>query len=152
MPGPDIDLEKYLPENARISRDHEYHIPSKDDPKVGLVGITNFAVYELGDVTFVKLPTKGQELKQFEEMGEINSVKAFADLFSPVTGKVLQINEELAMHPELVISAANEADEKGGILGVRGWMLVVELTDPNELDNLMTPETYAEYLKGLEPH
>lgn len=126
----DSTLRKY-------SKEHEWI--SVDDRDVHMVGITNYAQTELGDVVFVALPEVGTEVVQFSQMGEIESVKAVSDLFSPVSGIVVEVNEALADHPELV-----NQDPLGD-----GWLLKVRLSDVNELDALMTEDKYEEMTEGL---
>lgn len=104
------------------------------------VGISDYAVGELGDIVFVSLPAVGTRLKQLEKFGEIESVKAVADLYSPVSGEVVDANFDLAMHPELI----NQMP-----FGL-GWMIKVRLDSPAELDALMDNNRYDEYLRGLE--
>lgn len=126
----DSTLRKY-------SKEHEWI--SVDDRDVHMVGITNYAQTELGDVVFVALPEVGTEVVQFSQMGEIESVKAVSDLFSPVGGVVVEVNEALADHPELV-----NQDPLG-----EGWLLKVRLSDVKELDALMTEDEYEEMTEGL---
>ena len=104
----------------------------------GRIGITDFAQKELGDVVFVELPEIGDEVKKGESFGTIESVKAASDLYAPVSGKVVEINNAVVDEPQIV----NE-DPEG-----KGWMIVVEMSDPSELDDLMTEEEYKESIKG----
>ena len=140
MPSPDFDLGKYPVENARMTPEHEYFIPSIDNPLEGLVGITDYAAHELGDVVYVQLPEVGTQLRQLVKMGEIESVKTVSDLFSPVDGEVLETNGDLLQKPESINGASLR----------EGWMLRVRITDPSQLDNLMTPESYANHLDGVQ--
>ena len=96
------------------------------------IGISDFAQDELGDIVFVELPDVGDELVQNEEFGVIESIKAVSDLYSPVSGEVVAINDDLETEPELV----NE-DSFGD-----GWLVEVELADESELDDILTPEEY----------
>ena len=100
------------------------------------MGITEFAAESLGDVVFVELPPAGTDFKQAEKTGEIESVKAVSDLYTPVSGRVVECNDDLVERPELV----NESpyDE--------GWMLRVEMEDPAEFDGLLTSEQYEAFL------
>lgn len=123
------------PENLKYSQEHEWVRMESDD--VAVVGITEFAAESLGDVVFVELPAVGDALDQFEKMGEIESVKAVSDLYSPVSGTVSQRNDELLDAPELVNDSPYDS----------GWMLQVELSDSGELDELMS---HAEYQAMLE--
>ncbi len=118
------------PDDLKYSSEHEWARVGNGD--VVEVGITNFAQDTLGDVVFVELPEIGSKVDQFDKFGEIESVKAVSDLFSPVSGTVTAVNEELEQSPELVNS-----DPYGD-----GWIMEVQLDDPSELDELMDSETY----------
>ena len=120
-----------------FSKEHEW---VRVEENTGSVGITRFAADQLGDVTFVELPRAGKEVKQFEGLCGIESVKAASDIYSPVSGKVVAVNEALDATPELV----NESPEEGA------WLAKIELADATELKNLMTREEYDEYVRGLE--
>ena len=118
------------PDDLKYSSEHEWARVGNGD--VVEVGITHYAQDSLGDVVFVELPEIGSRVDQFDKFGEIESVKAVSDLFSPVSGTVTGINEELEQSPELVNS-----DPYGD-----GWIMEVKLDDPTELDELMDSETY----------
>ena len=105
----------------------------------GVIGISEHAAHELGDITFVELPKVGKVVKQFEVVAAIESVKAASDIYAPVSGKVTKINDALDTTPEIVNESAEDA----------GWMAWIEISDQTELKNLMTQEQYAEYLKTL---
>src|SRR5207302_5737811 len=120
------------PEDSRYAKSHEYvHV----EGDVGTIGITEYAQKELGDVVFVELPQVGTQIELGDEMGSIESVKAVSELFSPVSGEVVEINEALAEKPELV-----NTDPYGD-----GWMIRIRISDPTELDDLMNAEEYEEY-------
>jgi glycine cleavage system H protein len=122
------------PADRRYSREHEWIRP--EESSRGTVGITEFAQDQLGDVVYLDLPPVGTHLEQFARMGEVESVKAVSDLYSPVSGEVLEVNQDAIDHPE----AVNE-DPFG-----RGWLLRVAVQDPSELDNLLTAEQYEAFL------
>ena len=124
------------PDNLKYSREHEWVIVSDDG--FALVGITHFAQDSLGDVVFVELPDVGGEVGQFEKMGEIESVKAVSDLFSPVSGKVVERNDKLLDQPELVNDSPYED----------GWMLKVEMDDSSEIEKLMSSSEYDALLES----
>jgi glycine cleavage system H protein len=127
------------PEDNRYAKSHEYvHV----EGGIATVGITDYAQKELGDVVFVELPQVGSQVEANEEFGNIESVKAASELFAPVSGEVVEINEELASRPELVNS-----DPFGD-----GWMMKVKLSAPEELDVLMTAEEYEEYVEKESGH
>ena len=118
------------PSDRKYSKEHEWAL-LEPDGRV-LVGITEFAQEELGDVVFVALPKVGTQLAQFAMMGEIESVKTVSDLYTPVSGEVVELNGLLTDQPELV----NE-DVYG-----QGWLVRMAITDAGELENLMTADEY----------
>ena len=123
-----------IPEDNRYAKSHEYvHV----EGGTGTIGITDYAQKELGDVVFVELPQVGAQLEAGDELGSIESVKAVSELFSPVTGEVVEVNEALAEKPELV-----NTDPYGD-----GWMVRVKLATPDEADELMGAEEYEEYIE-----
>lgn len=119
-----------------FSKEHEW-VKVKDG--IGAVGISEHAAHELGDITFVELPQMGNSVKQFGLLGSIESVKAASDIYAPVTGKVIKVNDALETAPEIVNESAEDA----------GWMAWIEIADESELKNLMTREQYDAYLKTL---
>jgi glycine cleavage system H protein len=122
------------PEDSRYAKSHEYiHV----EGDVGTIGITDYAQKELGDVVFVELPQVGTQLELADELGSIESVKAVSELFSPVSGEVVEVNESLADKPELV-----NTDPYGD-----GWMIKIKLTAPEEVDELMNAEEYEDYIQ-----
>ena len=124
-----------IPEDRRYSKEHEWAL-TQDDGSV-LVGITDFAQDELGEVIYVDLPKPGDRVAQNARMGEIESVKAFSELYSPVTGEVTAVNDAINTAPELVNSSPYE----------QGWMLRVKPDDPAELDNLLDAAGYASLIE-----
>lgn len=123
------------PEDNRYAKSHEYiHV----EGDTGTIGITDYAQKELGDVVFVELPQVGTQLEAGDELGSIESVKAVSELFSPVTGEVIEVNETLADKPELV-----NTDPYGD-----GWMIRIKVAAPEEIDELMmTAEDYDDYVQ-----
>ena len=119
-----------------FSKEHEW-VKIKDG--IATVGISEHAAHELGDITFVELPAVGKSVKQFEVLAGIESVKAASDIYAPVSGKVVTVNEALETAPEIVNDAPEDA----------GWIAVMETVDPSELKNLMSRAQYEEYLKSL---
>jgi glycine cleavage system H protein len=117
------------PTDRRYTKEHEW---VRVEDGVGTVGITDYAQDQLGDVVYVELPAPGTAVKQFEKLGEIESVKAVSDCYSPVGGEVVDVNEEVNDHPEVVNQSPYE----------QGWLVRVRLTDPAELDALLTAEQY----------
>lgn len=118
------------------TKEHEW---VKVEGNVATVGITDFAAHQLGDITFVELPKTGKSVKQFEVLCAIESVKAASDIYAPLSGKVMSVNEALETTPEIVNESAEEA----------AWMACLEMDDPAEVGKLMTRAQYDEYLKGL---
>lgn len=127
------------PDDRRYTREHEWAKLEDAQAKQVQVGITDYAQDELGDVVYFDLPGVGDSVKLMDKMGEVESVKAVSDLFSPVTGTITEINQELIDRPELV----NE-DPFGA-----GWIMRVTLSDLAELDGLMSAEEYDSYIGGL---
>jgi len=123
------------PDDLRYSREHEW---VRVEGSVATIGITSFAADELGDIVFVELPGVGARLTQFSAFGVVESVKAVSDLFAPVSGAVLEINEALRDSPELL---------NGDPFGA-GWMAKVELADLAELEPLLDAAAYAELTAG----
>ncbi len=124
------------PEDLKYSEEHEWVRIESDNSAV--VGITDFAAESLGDVVFVELPEVGSELTQFEKMGEIESVKAVSDLYSPVSGTITERNDSVIDAPELVNDSPFDD----------GWMLRVNLADIAELDKLMNHTEYQAMLEA----
>ncbi len=120
-----------------FSKEHEW---VKVEGGVAVMGITDYAAHQLGDVTFVELPRVGKSVKQFEALCSIESVKAASDIFAPVSGKVVAVNDALEETPEIV----NESPEEGA------WMARIEMADAGELANLMDRRAYDDYVRGLE--
>jgi len=118
-----------FPENLKYTKDHEWILVSGD---IGTVGITEHAQGELGDVVFVELPAVGKSVKQHDSFGTIEAVKAVSDLYSPVTGSIIEVNKDLAAAPELV-----NKDPYG-----KGWMVKIKLTNPGEISGLLDAATY----------
>lgn len=110
------------------------------DKGVGIVGITDYAQNALGDVVYVELPTVGAELEKGDEAAVVESVKAASEIYAPVTGEVLEVNEELEGEPSKV-----NADPMEG-----GWIFKVKIADKLELDDLMDETTYLAFVEGLE--
>ncbi len=118
-----------FPNDVRYTSEHEWIRVEGDE---ALVGITDYAQSELGEIVFIDVPTLGETLAQGEVFGSVEAVKTVSDLNMPAGGEVLEVNEELEAHPELVNN-----DPYGA-----GWMIRIRLTDPGELDNLMDAAAY----------
>ena len=126
------------PPTLRYSREHEW--VRVEDGGAAVIGVTEFAAEQLGDVVFVELPDVGAELAQSSQLGEIESVKAVSELYSPVSGRVTERNDVVVDSPELV----NEQPYGSG------WLLRVELKDAGEIDGLMTADQYDRFLASQE--
>src|SRR6185436_1216116 len=126
------------PDDLLYTKDHEWaRVATRDGKKVVTIGITRFAVDQLGDVTQVELPKEGESVKQAEVFGSVESVKAVSDLFAPVSGKVVKVNSPLADSPEYVNE--DPYDE--------GWMIQVAVSNAKELDALLDAEAYQAFLR-----
>ncbi len=125
------------PSDLKYSKEHEW---ARVEGDRATVGITDYAQDQLGDVVYVELPSPGAEVKFMEPFGVIESVKAASDLFSPVSGSVVEVNERLEDEPELVNNSPYGD----------GWMIMVEMSNPSELDQLLSADEYAAYIKELE--
>jgi glycine cleavage system H protein len=117
---------------VKYTKDHEY---IRVEDRIGTVGITAHAQEKLGDVTYVEVPPTGKIVKLSESVGVVESVKAASEVYSPVSGAIVEVNAALAEKPELV----NE-DPEGS-----AWFFKIELADPSELDGLMDKEAYLAY-------
>ncbi len=124
-----------IPTDLRYSKDHEWVRIEADE---AVVGITDFAQEQLGDVVYVELPPVGQQVTQFKPFGVVESVKAASDLYAPVSGEVVAVNSELAKAPEKV----NEDPYSSG------WIIRVRLKDPAELNNLLDAGAYQAETAG----
>jgi glycine cleavage system H protein len=125
-----------LPDDRRYSREHEW---IRRDGDEGVIGLTEFAVTELGDIVYVELPAVGSGISQFASFGVVESVKAVSDLYAPASGSVMAVNEALRSQPELM-----NQDPHGD-----GWICRIALTNVNELDALLDAKAY-EALIGIE--
>ena len=123
-----------VPDNLKYTKEHEW---ARIRGRSVTIGITNYAQDQLGDVVYVELPDVADDVAKDEQFGTIESVKTVSDLFSPVSGEVTKINEQLEDRPELV----NE-DPYG-----EGWMIQVQITDPDEFENLLSAEEYEAYIE-----
>ena len=126
------------PPDLKYSEEHEW--VRVESGSVVVIGITEFAAESLGDVVFVELPEAGSQVTQFEKMGEIESVKAVNDLYSPISGRISERNEQVIDNPQLVNDSPYET----------GWMLKVELSDSSQLDKLLDAARYEAFLAAQE--
>jgi glycine cleavage system H protein len=122
-----------IPEILRYTKDHEWVLL---DGKVATVGITDFAQGELGDIVFLEIDTEGEELDREAVFGTIEAVKTVSDMYMPLSGMVIEVNQELESKPDLV----NKDPYNGG------WMIKIELSNPEEIDTLLSPKEYKELI------
>lgn len=125
------------PKEYRYTKEHEWICP--DPGGKGKMGLTDYAQTQLGDLVFLDLPAPGTQVEQFGKMGEIESVKAVSDLFAPVSGQVLEINQTTLDEPQLVNQEPYQA----------GWLVRLELSNPSELDALMGSDEYDKFVAEL---
>jgi glycine cleavage system H protein len=127
-----MDIEEHL----LYTKEHEWINVEEDE---ATIGISDYAQESLGDITFVELPEVGDEVDQFEQFASIESVKAASDIFSPMSGKIMEVNEDLNEDPGLINKSPYE----------KGWIAKVKLSDSDEQSNLMTAEEYQKYLESI---
>ncbi|EKU45723.1 glycine cleavage system protein GcvH [Staphylococcus massiliensis] len=122
-----------VPKELKYSKEHEW---VKVDGDTVLIGITDYAQNELGDIVFVELPEVDEEISEGDSFGSVESVKTVSELYAPVSGKVVEINDELEDSPEFVNESPYE----------KAWMVKVELSDESQLDALLDAEKYEEMI------
>ena len=127
------------PDDRKYTEEHEWVRVEDAASKSAVAGITEFAQDQLGDIVYFELPKVGDSVTHLGKMGEVESVKAVSDLFSPITGEVTEVNEKLLDHPELV-----NQDPFG-----EGWLIKVTMSDVSEADELMSAQDYDAYTAGL---
>ncbi|XP_016955894.1 glycine cleavage system H protein, mitochondrial [Drosophila biarmipes] len=138
--GRAFHLTSLLAKERRYTNKHEWvELVSGNN---AIVGISSYAQEALGDVVFAQLPDPGTELKQDDECGALESVKAASEVYSPVTGKVTEKNAQVEDTPALVNSSCYE----------KGWLFKVDLKNPQELDALMTEEQYKTFVSSSDDH
>ncbi|MEX2350473.1 MAG: glycine cleavage system protein GcvH [Flavobacteriaceae bacterium] len=120
-----------IPENLKYTKDHEW---IKIDGDIATVGITDFAQKELGDIVYVEVDTVGESLQVEEVFGTVEAVKTVSDLFSPLSGEIMEFNEQLDSEPEKV-----NTDPYG-----EGWMIKIKISDTSEIEKLMDDKAYKE--------
>ena len=120
-----------FPDDLKYTKDHEW---LRIDGDVAVVGVTDFAQSELGDIVFVEIETEGEELGAEEVFGSVEAVKTVSDLFMPVSGEIIEVNQDLEANPEVV----NE-DPYG-----KGWMIKIRMSDPSEVEQLLDSDAYQQ--------
>jgi len=126
------------PQDLKYTEEHEWVRVESDG--VAVLGVTEFAAEHLGDIVFLDLPDADTEIAQLGKLGEIESVKAVSDIYSPVSGSVVERNEQAVESPEIVNASPYES----------GWLLKVTYSDPSEMDKLMSAEEYEAFLATQE--
>lgn len=119
-----------IPEDLKYTKDHEW---VRIEGNIATVGVTDFAQSELGDIVFVEIETLDEELEKEEVFGSVEAVKTVSDLFMPIGGTIIEINENIESSPELVNS-----DPYG-----EGWMIKIEINEASDIENLLTAEAYS---------
>lgn len=122
-----------IPDNLKYTKDHEW---LRIEGDTAVIGITDYAQNELGDIVFVEVETVGEKLDKEEAFGTIEAVKTVSDLFMPVTGEVTEFNEDLEEHPEIINS-----DPYG-----KGWIVKIKLDNPSEVESLLDADSYNELI------
>ena len=123
------------PNNLKYSEEHEWLLESNG---IATIGITDFAVGSLGDIVFVELPQKGTQINQFSTFGEVESVKAASEIYTPISGEIIEINENLETEPELLNNSPYE----------NGWLIKVKMSDPTEIEKLMDSKAYEQFVNA----
>jgi glycine cleavage system H protein len=122
------------PREYKYTKEHEWVFI--ESGRVSKIGITDYAQSKLGDIVFLELPSVGTKVNQFDKVGEIESLKAVNDIFTPVSGKVLNVNQSVINDPGIVNSDPYR----------NGWLVKLEISDLTEFDNLMSSEEYDRYI------
>jgi glycine cleavage system H protein len=122
-----------VPKELKYTEEHEW---ARVEDDIVTVGLTDYAQKELGDIVFVELPNEGETLVQSEPFGTVEAVKAVSEIFAPVSGEVVKVNDALDDTPQLINQDPYE----------EGWMVKVRLSDPNELEHLMDADQYKELI------
>ena len=125
-----------IPDDLRYTSDHEWLRRDEANPDEAVIGITDFAQDQLGDVVYLDLPAEGDEVSAGDRFGEIESVKTVSDLYAPISGEVLAANGELEEQPELVNDSPYD----------EGWLIRVRIADESELDDLLDADAYGAQL------
>ena len=123
-----------LPESIKYTEDHEW---ARLEGDVITIGITDFAQSELGDIIFVEFPELNDEVSQKDTIGTLEAVKTVADIFSPISGSIIELNQELESNPELINESPYE----------KGWILKIKMNNPKDFDDLLSNTDYKKLIK-----
>ncbi|MFW6137714.1 MAG: glycine cleavage system protein GcvH [Spirochaetota bacterium] len=126
-----------FPEDLKYTSEHEW---ARIEADTATVGVTDYAQQSLGDVVYVELPETGMNLEKGKEFGVVESVKAASDIYSPLSGEVVEANEQLQDHPEYINQSPYE----------KGWIIKIKIEDPSEAEELMDAKAYQDYLANQE--
>jgi len=124
-----------IPQELKYTKDHEW---IKVDGEELIIGITDFAQQELGDIVYVEIETEGEKLSKGDVFGTVEAVKTVSDLFMPVSGEIIEINTDLETEPEMVNGDPYE----------KGWMIKVKIDNASELDNTLSPDEYKDLISA----
>ena len=127
-------MSREYPDDLRYTKEHEW---ARVDGNLVTIGVTHFAIESLGDITQIDLPKEGEMVKREGTIGTIESVKAVSDVFSPVSGKVVKVNDSLSDEPEMLNDDCYD----------EGWFVQIEMSNPKELDELLPVDQYETYVK-----
>lgn len=127
----------HYPSELKYTKDHEW---ARVEGDVVRIGITTYAVEHLGDVTLIDLPSVGTDVQAHERFGDIESVKTVSELFAPVSGEIIEVNDDLEASPEDINDGPYE----------QGWMVAIKMSDPGEVERLMDAGAYEEFLGSLD--
>jgi len=119
------------------TKEHEW---ASIDDGTAIVGLTDYAQASLGDITFIELPLVDSEVEQFEQLASVESVKAASDIYTPISGQIIEVNSDLDLNPELINNSSYEL----------GWIAKITLSTEDEMSKLMNADEYRTYLKNLE--
>lgn len=122
-----------VPEDLKYSEEHEWVLVEED---IVLVGITDFAQEQLGEIVFLELPEVGEQLEAGKPFGVVESTKSVSDIYAPVSGEVIEVNDDLPDNPDMINTSPYED----------GWLVKIKLLDPSELDDLLDAVTYEEMI------
>ncbi len=126
-----------IPDNYRFTKDHEWVIRDAQNDNIVIIGISDHAQSSMGDIVHVELPDEGEKFEVGDEVAVVESAKSASEVYAPVTGNIIEVNDHLDSHPE----AINEDPYN------EGWLFKIELDDPDQLDDLLSSDGYNSYLE-----
>ncbi len=126
-------------EDIRYSKEHEWIKRDEKDDDTVIIGITDYAQNALGDIVHVDLPTVGTDIELEDEIGVLESAKSASELYAPISGKIIALNDNLDIHPEFINDSPYD----------EGWIIKVKMNDPDELDELLSSDGYSHFLEEI---